>query len=182
MHLLDQVERNIGQGELGQSLAQGKLDAIKADFSEISSNIVKETQMQQKMRETEKKESKDGIPSIDDKFKTYAQIAQASTKLSEQFDTVVDLEKQLNRDCKGVEVADSLAVLPEFKDDEILTMKIQMNKSVADLKNFLTTEQGDIKKQKEEAEERASSAGTANHKRTDKDKDEMAAFLAGDSF
>ena len=178
--LLAQVQRNIGQGELGQSLAQGKIDGIKADFSQISNNLIKEAHLLQQMREADKKEAKDGVvPPIDEKISSLAQVEKKSSQLLKQFDTIVDMEKQLDRDCKGVETATSLAELPEFKDDEINSMRAQMTKALAEVKNNFVSEQNELKKQKEEADERASSAGTANKPRTQKDKDDMAAFLAG---
>ena len=95
---LDQTKRNIEQGELGRSLAEGKVSEIKQKFDQLDKNLKEESETIGK--EIEFDTSKNNSD-VEGKKKSLAQVNARSVNILEDITTVKEISKDLVTENQG---------------------------------------------------------------------------------
>lgn len=167
---LDQSQRNINQGEMGQSLAQSKIMSVKNSFELLATNIQDEANTLKEGAELDRKTNKDASPE-----KVQADVdglKQRTDKILTDLQKVQGMESDLKD--KGSEApAGSLFEIEE-----------KMNNSIKQAQDYVKGYKSDVEnKQKEDQAAKEEALGVSNPRmRSQKDKDEMNAFLSGSAF
>ena len=121
--LLQQSERNIAQGELGQSLAASKIDHTKFSIQQIKQNIQEQADAIRKDAEFDKKQD-ELEPS---KYTEAANLlAQKCKQVQADIDIVISQEGKINENVNA-----------SFQDDELLKTQMQIAKTAKKLQSYV---------------------------------------------
>ena len=122
---LDQTKRNAQQGELGQQLAQTKIDGIKANFAQIAENIKNEVEILGRENDMNNADAK-AITDPKVQLTALAEIEARAKKYSADIDETFAVESLLNRELKGVDQFDEIAdhLRPRQRSDIVRTQRL----------------------------------------------------------
>ena len=171
---LDQSKRNIAQGELGRSLAEGKISEIKQKFAQLDKNLKEEAETIGKEIEFDEANNKDELAS---QKKNLVQVTTTSENVLKDIATVQELSKDLVTENQGKD-ADQAS---QNVDMDLTSSETGIKHSIAQAKESIDKYGQQLTKKAADdlAKQEQGDKGPFRKDRTSQEKDEMAAFLAG---
>ena len=168
---LDQTKRNVEQGEMGRSLAMGKILDMKTSFSTLAQNIVDETKII-KDEIAQDQEKKKVNP--EKQVQEVAALEKTTKSVLADISTVADLQTNILSTGTDGEVIQ--------KDQDLADDITKITSAVKDTGSFVSEYKTTENKKQQEAlaqQEAGDSGPIHDRKRSQSEKDEMSAFLSG---
>ena len=168
---LDQTKRNVEQGEMGRSLAMGKILDMKTSFQTLSQNIVDETQI---IRDEVAQDQEKKKINPEKQVQEVAALEKTSKSVLADISTVAELQTTILTTGTDGEVIQ--------KDQDLADDVTKIQAAIKDTSSFVNEYKSTENKKQQEAlaqQEAGDNDPLHTKKRSQAEKDEMAAFLSG---
>lgn len=176
-NLIDQTKRNIAQGEIGRAIGDSKIQLEKQNFHILKANFDKEFSLIKEQAEVDQISGKATPESIE------KQIQALSSKASLILASINVVGQMENEVKNGDGIPEAGIETKLFQDDDLMqtqkAFRVTLNQAVAFQQEFRTA----YENKAIEAAAKIAKPKTefANYNRTKEEKDEMKAFLTGQS-